>query len=88
MLKIKDNVDLKELEKFGFEKDEYGDYAKKLDIKRQFENEVTMLFIMVDGSEHLGRIGYVVNGMYCVDIELDIIFDLIKADMVEKSDKE
>ena len=29
MLKIKDNVDLKELEKFGFEKNEYS-YVKKI----------------------------------------------------------
>ena len=28
MLKIKDNVDLKELEKFGFEKNEKGQYIK------------------------------------------------------------
>ena len=30
MLKIKDNVDLKELEKYGFKYNEYGDLCKEL----------------------------------------------------------
>ena len=32
MLKIKDDVDLKELEKFGFEKNSYGGYTYKIQI--------------------------------------------------------
>ena len=86
MLKIKDNVDLKELEKYGFKQDEYGDYYKDLEIKEYFANRVEHLAIMIDGynKRHLRRIGYIVDEKYCFDIELDILYDLIKANLVEK----
>ena len=86
MLRIKDNVDLKELEKFGLKKDNWGDYCKDLEIKSQFEFKVTIFTIMIDNTKHIGRIGYVTNGKYCLDNELDILYDLIQADLVEKVD--
>ena len=87
MLKIKDNVDLKELEKYGFKYDKYGDLCKELKIKEQFD-EVKVLFICVDLTDkrYLRRIGLIANDTYCFDYELDILYDLIKADLVEKVD--
>ena len=87
MLKIKDSVDLKELEKYGFKYNEYGDLCKELKIKEQFD-EVTVLSICVDltDKKYLRRIGLITNGVYCFDYELDILYDLIKAGLVEKVD--
>ena len=84
MLRIKPEVDLKELEKFGFRKEKYGDYCKSLVVKSQFASRTTTVSIMVDNTIHIGRIGYVVNGPYCIDIELELLFDLIEAGLVEK----
>ena len=86
MLKIKENVDLKELEKFGFKYDEYGDLYKDLEIKEYFINRVENLAVMIDLTDkrHLRRIGYIVDEKYCFDYELDTLYDLIKADLVEK----
>lgn len=84
MLKIKDNVDLKVLEKFGFRKEKHGDYCKSLVVKSQFASRTTTVSIMADNTTHIGRIGYVVNGPYCIDIELELLFDLIQAGLVEK----
>ena len=75
MLKIKDSVELDELKKFGFEK--VGDFYR-------FDFEcVYMSEIIIDKPtrkiEIDGEIGY-----YEVDKYNDIIYELIKADMVEK----
>lgn len=86
MLKIKDNVDLKELEKFGFLKNVYGDLEKEIKIKDfpMFKN-VKHISIRIDYTEHIGRIGIIIEGQpYCFDNELEILYDLIKADLVEK----
>lgn len=75
MLKIKDNVDLKELEKFGLKKS-YLDYTKKSTIANDY--------LMVD-IKH--RVIYIdtddKDSGDCADL-LDTLFDLIKADIVEK----
>lgn len=69
MLKIKDSVDLKELEKFGFVDDGYH-------YKQLYEDDL----ILVEKN----------NRKICIrtcDIvidSLDIIYSLIKADLVEK----
>ena len=80
MLKIKDNVDLKELEKFGFKKYTTGNlesYYQNLKFINGYERE-----ICVDENSHLISIDY-------YDYEFtekftDILYDLIKADLVEK----
>lgn len=72
MLKIKDNVDLKELEKFGFDKTPFGWYMKNV------SNTATCYV----GCE-IGDIWFdkaTSNRLY----ELDILFDLIQAGFVEK----
>jgi uncharacterized membrane protein YfhO len=73
MLKIKDNVDLKKLEKFGFEKnsdDEYQLTMKNHDVR-------TIIVVEDERTIYLQAMGYVVQ-------DIDILYDLIKADLVEK----
>ena len=75
MLKIKDDVDLKELEKFGFYPDDF------------LEDKVA---IYSNGNVHIeiydeiydkwnSRKIYALTSAY-----LDVLYDLIKADLVEK----
>lgn len=87
MLKIRDDVDLKELEKFGFEvfgentarKIYYKNYAKGIS-----NEDDTWLCI-----EHR-EIWFIENGAkdsnerYFGNPQFDTLYDLIKADMVEK----
>lgn len=70
MLKIKDNVDLKELEKFGFWKDSDINVYRK-DIMTGWINifEDRIIDVRVGSS---------------MAIFIDWIYDLIKADLVEK----
>lgn len=78
MLKIKDNVDLKELEKYGFE------YHRMLYIKntvRYGGNLKENKKIYVEENSRNISMGI---GLFNTDIELDTIYDLIKADLVEK----
>lgn len=74
MLKIKDSVDLKELEKFGFVcfNQEQQNYEKKL--SKKYDNEEINIY----GKE----INISLDGWETRD--LDTLYDLIKADMVEK----
>lgn len=80
MLKIKDNVDLKELEKFGFEYDE--------DIKQYFyyaytePNDMSEVRYYVETNTRKLSIGF---DEYVSPYKiLDKAYDLIKADMVVK----
>lgn len=74
MLKIKDNVDLKELEKYGFEYEEgiiikeHGSYCKYA--------------TSIDKIDRTIRPYYAGFSYY----DYEIIYDLIKADLVEKID--
>lgn len=84
MLKIKDNVDLKELEKFGF-KQVIDSNGKPMN--RMFTGTEAGTYIIVSrdeddkGSEYYGHLG-------CADWErynnLEVLYNLIKADLVEK----
>lgn len=84
MLKIKDNVDLKELEKFGFEKylndDGYVlDFAVYVDGKEYSYIEITK--------------GRIITCLDYVEIEhhqqaVEVLFDLIQAGLVEKVNKD
>ena len=77
MLKIKEDVDLKELEKFGFEFDKYDYYY---DFRPYKENDGSYLLIRKDTRElytdyvELEHIGKAVS----------ILYDLIQAGLVEK----
>lgn len=77
MLKIKDNVDLKELEKFGFK--EYNDSYKR-DYNNDYLtsiNKETREILKVDYEWAFLQNKYYKNSTYKID-------DLIKADLVEK----
>ena len=104
MLKIKDNVDLNKLEKFGFEKNKYGGYTyeiekcknwyrpkdkhKKLlkDIQREkinIDKERRRIFILYDlktQTESYGMGGSI--------YDLEVLYDLIQAGLVEKVNEE
>ena len=78
MLKIKDNTDLKELEKYGFK------YYRMLYIKdtiRYGGNLRENKKIYVEENSRNISMGI---GLFNTDIELDSIYDLIKANLVEK----
>lgn len=92
MLKIKDNVDLKELEKFGFMHRKLWDNYMKLHSEKNFEDYVDN-YLEID-NRILKPFARTLNGYetkYCdnkqVNIKdefLDTLYDLIKADLVEK----
>lgn len=80
MLKIKDNVDLKELEKFGFY-DSLGIYQKNLET--HFKGGFSFNDFMITVIKESRIIRYHANK----EIEtynLDTLYDLIKVDLVEK----
>ena len=71
MLKIKDNVDLKELEKFGFEKDWFNCNGERRDYYSYGE-----LVVYIDTRE-----------VYTFKMRMDTVvkfFDLVQAGLVEK----
>ncbi|HHX69672.1 MAG TPA: hypothetical protein GX708_16700 [Gallicola sp.] len=84
MLKIKDNVDLKELENFGFELDEYGNYRKIIYTGRR--GQCFELLINIKYRELLGY-SEGADGDGEEDNIDDTLYDLIKADLVEKINK-
>jgi hypothetical protein len=73
MLKIKDNVDLKELEKFGMIQNKFNEYY-------DFPDKCGILDFYINESRYLLD-DY---GDKVVSKDLDTLYDLIKADLVEK----
>ena len=82
MLKIKDNVDLKELEKFGFKYSEVIDGTYTYHIPSSYGQKKDL---------HINKYGYMsmelYTNVYGMNIP-NIIYDLIKADLVEKVDED
>lgn len=80
MLKIKDNIDLKELEKFGF-KAKYnvdtGEIEKMIFTYYPDGIDIVKVFAC-DREIHCG--------LLVVDEKYEKLYDLIKADLVEKVD--
>lgn len=78
MLKIKDNVDLKELEKFGFKKNSTGVY-----IYERYLDDILAYRVYVTRTHHYIQI-------QCYEVSTiagrlqDLFYDLTKADLVEK----
>ena len=86
MLKIKDNVDLKELEKFGFKLGFYY-YGYKYAEKHLVSDENTFLILFVDEKDRTFTLSNGKKGTWFEDgdiFDLDTFYDLIKADLVEK----
>lgn len=79
MLKIKDNVDLKELEKYGFKNVSYKNYVYKpkvdIDLNEIWVDGDTKKIHIIDCDSDVG---------YIVDENLDKLFELIQAGLVEK----
>ena len=104
MLKIKDNVDLKELEKFGFkkvvEKDKtyefewgHGKEDYYTEILYRYNNGINTIDIVEERINsdwnHSNQIRevFAYDSDYDMDISKDtlsVIYDLIKADLIEK----
>ena len=93
MLKIKDNVDLKELEKFGFTYRKYYTNYTKLHSNKNYEDYVDN-YIQIGNDRILKPYARLLNGhetdyidkgqVIIKDEFLDTLYDLIKADLVEK----
>ena len=77
MLKIKDNVDLKELEKFGFGQGLYGSEANKAVTICINENRK----ITITSPNHCW---WDWDYYYNWNSDTDVIYDLIQAGLVEK----
>jgi oligoribonuclease NrnB/cAMP/cGMP phosphodiesterase (DHH superfamily) len=90
MLKIKDNVDLKELEKFGLEKDnEYIKIDGDLIIYSKYCWKDMYLYITENRIIYAEQCDYIKGQVLGGNENFDTLYDLIKADLVEKvSDKE
>lgn len=81
MLKIKDNVDLKELEKFGFKYDEEMKYYYKHCLGT-FNKFLVSTIDDIDTCK--GQIIFYNDSEFNATLYLDTLYDLIKADLVEK----
>ena len=96
MLKIKNNVDLKELEKFGF-KPKYDEDTGKIKIYKKTilkDNENKMLILKVECLKHItdNRFNPYYKFLYLDgdlsfengNMFMDFLYDLIQAGLVEK----
>lgn len=82
MLKIKDDVELKQLEKFGFEQISSFWYAKNI-----FEDSGDTITISVRTATREIQLSWSSYGnSIAYTYNLDIIFDLIQAGLVEKKE--
>lgn len=82
MLKIKDNVNLKELEKFGFEQAPCGDYILKF--QDTYTGEISIR-VFTDRVVYPKSDLDIYNLGNKNEIKMyDMFYDLIKADLVEK----
>jgi len=81
MLKIKDNVDLKEFEKFGFKRMKKHYYRCK---RNSYSKELEHGYIEIDSNTRwISQDG--ISFLRIDEIEYqDTLYDLIKADLVEK----
>lgn len=77
MLKIKDDVDLKELEKFGFTKNSRGNY----DYRRYIDGILAYRVYITKNHQYIQIQLYDVN-IIAGSLQ-KLIYDLIKADLVE-----
>lgn len=92
MLKIRDNVDLKELEKYGFKRIINDTYSKEMN--NSDDRYETSILVNPSNKETENHIVYYINNDEKIgnieedDIdltgELDTLYDLIKANLVVK----
>lgn len=85
MLKIKDEVDLKELEKFGFKYDEQMNYWYKHCLGT-FNKFIVLTEDDIDSFN--GQIVFYNDSAFNTTLYLDTLYDLIQAGLVEKVEEE
>ena len=85
MLKIKDNVDLKELEKYGFKKELWCGSMKPVDVYCKALNDINVKIAEIQISSEDREIILDYYEQRCTYMN-STIYDLIKADLVEKVD--
>jgi hypothetical protein len=81
MLKIKNNIDLKELEKYGFYKPKKGIYKSYVLMTNEVGNSSHLSICDWDGTQRSIKL---IQEAYDYKLGLDALYDLIKADLVEK----
>lgn len=89
MLKIKDNVNLKELEKYGFEYCKRNDYGKITNETIYRNNKEDINVFVDDNNEYISRVLFMMNDDSSYQespcfMFSNTLYDLIKADLVEK----
>ena len=92
MLKIKDSVDLKELEKFGFKPKYDEDTGKVCAYQKKCEKDIGGLLITITETTSLIRIYRAFKGKnevwrinkYNDYFDIDTLYDLIQAGLIEK----
>ena len=85
MLGVKDNVDLKELEKYGFKKEyEDGEYF----YGKHLSDNVHKLFVYESDRKILQGEFILIFGSGVVELDVDNVQDLIQAGLVEKVQRE
>lgn len=85
MLKIKDNVDLKELEKYGFNISYYGVYDMNCNFISNEVKEATYISKYTSTRIYIDKIkNIIIDKSFLDNPTLNILYDLIKADLVEK----
>lgn len=82
MLKINDNVDLKELEKYGFYKPQKGKYKSYVLLTNNGPRDGSHLSICKYDNKQ--KMIMLIQYAYDYRLSLDVLYDLIKADLVEK----
>lgn len=95
MLKIKDNVDLKKLEKFGFKAKYDEDTGKVNAYQKKLEKDIGGLLISITETKSLIKIFRAPNekntewriNHYNDYFDVDTLYDLIQAGLVEKVDR-
>ena len=81
MLKIKDNVDLKELEKYGFK------YEKMIYNRERYYEPITCIDVTVKNTTKASslKLRQVIVNTYNIEHEaIELLYDLIKDGLVEK----
>ena len=82
MLKIKDSIDLRELEKFGFTRCEPDEYYNADE-----ERNASTKYILWENGYGTIDIDEDTRKIWSISSNYDILFDLIQAGLVEKVEK-
>ncbi len=86
MLKIENNVNLKELEKYGFNITYYSIYDVNGNFISNKVKDITYISKYTSTTIYISKKNreIIINESFLDNIALDMLYDLIKADLVEK----